>query len=131
MTMNLFWKSLMFWVVALFALVFATALMPGLENWPEAVPFVVILAIALGQLWYIKQKQRADPEAYKVSPRSRRNFIIAAIPASALFAVASYRMPGDRTWHNGIALIWASVALLYAYRLIKELRAPTTKDHNR
>ncbi|SRR5260221_3791877 len=126
MSLSLFWKSLVFWIAVLFALSIATALVPGSEKWPAAVPFVLILAIALCNLWFIKRKQRENPEAYKTSPRGRRNYMIANVAFSAFLALGTYLIQPNDPWHIGIALIWSVAAIVSAYRLVNELRRQGT-----
>jgi uncharacterized membrane-anchored protein len=65
MSLRVFWKSLVFWIAILLLLTVIISVMPGSQKWPRFVPFVIILAIALAQLWYFKRKERPDsgPEA--------------------------------------------------------------------
>jgi hypothetical protein len=127
MPTNLLWKTAVFWVVVLVGLAFAQALIPGPGNWPEAVPFVIILATALVYIWYIKRQQRANPEAFNLSPRARRNYMIAGVVTFAIAAVEMYFVI-DAPWHEAVALLCAAAAAASAYRLFKERRGPGTSD---
>jgi L-asparagine transporter-like permease len=62
MSLRLFWRSFAFWITILVLLTVVVTVMPAAQTWPRFVPFVLILMIALGQIWYIQRKQRTGPE---------------------------------------------------------------------
>ena len=117
MSVRLFWKVLVFWIAVLFILSIGMALIPVSENWSHAVSFSAILALALVQLWYVNRKQRADPEAFKLSPRAQRYYLIANIAIFGLFAAMYFLNPRMDAWTIAPAALWGVVALISAYRL--------------
>ena len=125
MSWSLFWKSLVFWIVVLCVLAFATALVPGADRWPEAVYVAIILVIGLGYTLYLKRQRLENPETYKMSPRARRNYWIAGVAFSAFFAALnSLTLPND-AWRAWITLLWSVAALISASRLFYEWRHPS------
>lgn len=125
MSVSLIWKSVVFWIVVLVLLVFATTLIPGSDKWPEWVPFVIIVAIASAQIWYIKGKQRANPEIYKLSAPARRNAWILLIVVFSAEGFQRYFVEHG-AWHIWQAAGCALVVIGGVYRLVQEFRRGRT-----